>query len=50
MHTFNNHAMRYEWMDKNPLSLVRQSAKRERMPDVLTAAEISILLAELREP
>lgn len=50
MHTFNNHAMRYEWMDKNPISLVRQSAKRERMPDVLTAAEISILLAELREP
>jgi integrase len=50
MHTLYNHAMRYEWMDKNPISLVRQSAKRERMPDVLTAAEISALLSELREP
>jgi integrase len=50
MHTLYNHAMRYEWMDKNPISLVRQSAKRERTPDVLTAVEISILLAELREP
>ena len=45
-----NHAMRYEWADKNPITLVRQSAKRERLPDVLTAEEIGALLVELREP
>ena len=44
------HAMRYEWTDKNPITLVRQSAKRERVPDVLTAEEIGALLAELEEP
>lgn len=42
-----NHAMRYEWADKNPIRLVRQSAKRQRTPDVLTAEEIHALLAEL---
>ena len=50
MHALYNHAMRYEWMDKNPISLVRQSAKRERVPDVLTVGEIAALLTELREP
>lgn len=50
MHALYNHAMRYEWMDKNPISLVRQSAKRERVPDVLTVAEIAALLTQLREP
>ena len=44
------HAMRYEFADKNPIRLVRQSAKRERVPDVLAAEEIGALLAELREP
>ncbi len=42
-----NHAMRYEWADKNPIRLVRQSAKRERTPDVLTAEEIKSLLLKL---
>ena len=50
MHALFNHAMRYEFFDRNPISLVRQSAKRERVPDVLTAEEIGALLAELREP
>ncbi len=44
------HAMRYEWADRNPITLVRQSAKRGRVPDVLTAEEIGALLAELRDP
>ncbi len=35
-----SHAMRYEWADKNPIKLVRQSAKRERIPDVLELAEL----------
>jgi integrase len=42
-----NHAMRYEWVDRNPIRLVRQSAKRERTPDVLTADEIKLLLSKL---
>ena len=31
--------MRYEWIDQNPIELVRQSAKREKVPDVLELAE-----------
>lgn len=42
-----SHAMRYEWLDRNPIKLVRQSAKRERTPDVLELAEIQILLSKL---
>jgi integrase len=50
MHTLFNHAMRWEFFDRNPITLVRQSAKRERVPDVLTAEEIGKLLSELPEP
>ncbi len=50
MHALYNHAMRWEFFDRNPISLVRQSAKRERLPDVLTVEEIGKLLLELREP
>jgi integrase len=42
--------MRHEWADRNPIALVRQSAKREKLPDVLTAEEIGALLFELPEP
>lgn len=41
------HACRYEWAEKNPISLVRQSAKREKIPEVLTVDEIRALLSEL---
>ena len=41
------HAMRYEWIDRNPIKLVRQSAKRERIPDVLELAELQLLLSKL---
>ena len=46
-----HHAMRYEWLDANPIKLVRQSAKRERTPDVLELSELQLLLTklELRE-
>ena len=47
MSTLFNHAMRYEWTDKNPMRLVRQSAKRLSTPDVLTAEEIGKLLGKL---
>jgi len=43
-----SHAMRYEWLDRNPIKLVRQSAKRERIPDVLELAEIQLLLIRER--
>lgn len=42
-----HHAMRYEWVDRNPIKLVRQSAKRERVPDVLDLAELQLLLTKL---
>jgi integrase len=45
-----NHAIRYEWLNRNPITLVRQSAKRERLPDVLTAEEVGALLGELNDP
>ena len=44
------HAMRYEWSDRNPIRLVRQSAKRQSIPDVLTVEEIRAMLAELSGP
>jgi integrase len=50
MHALYNHALRWEFTDHNPISLVRQSAKRERIPDVLTVVEIRKLLWELAEP
>lgn len=47
MSTLFTHAMRHELTDRNPIKLVRQSAKRQSAPEVLTAPEISALLAEL---
>jgi integrase len=41
------HAMRHEWYDRNPISLVRQSAKRRRAPDVLEVQEIRALIGVL---
>jgi integrase len=42
-----NHAVRHEWMDRNPITKVGTSAKRQREPDVLSPAELASLLAEL---
>jgi len=42
--------MRYEWTERNPMKLVRQSAKRERVPEVWTAEEIKALLSQLEGP
>jgi integrase len=42
-----NHAIRYEWMQHNPISHVRCSSKRVREPDVLTPEEFNALLDEL---
>ena len=45
-----NHAIRYEWLRQggNPITLVRQSAKRMRIPEVLEPSEIQGLLLQLK--
>ncbi len=45
-----NHAIRYEWLGQggNPITLVRQSAKRMRTPEVLEPSEIQNLLLQLK--
>jgi len=45
-----NHAIRYEWLEKNPITLVRQSAQRRSIPTVLEPDEVQCLLAQLENP
>ena len=45
-----SHAIRWEWTARNPITSVRQSAKRESVPDVLTPEELAALLSKLPEP
>jgi integrase len=42
-----NHACRYELFDRNPICLVRQSAKRRKVPVVLMPSEIKALVDKL---
>ena len=42
-----NHACRYELFDRNPIYLVRQSAKRRKPPTVLVPSEIKALVNHL---
>src|ERR1019366_3633886 len=42
-----NHACRYELFDRNPIYLVRQSAKRRTPPAILLPAEIKALIGGL---
>jgi integrase len=44
------HARRYEFTDRDPIREVRQSAKRETIPDVLTVEELTALLPQLQQP
>jgi integrase len=50
MSALYSHAMRWEWADKNPITNVRQSAKRQKSPDILTPEEIMAFLRELPDP
>ena len=50
MHIIFNHACRHEWLEKNPMTLVRQSTKRQKLPDVLELDELRLLLGELANP
>ena len=45
-----NHAIRYEWLGNNPITLVRQSAQRRSIPTVLEPDEVQYLLAQLENP
>jgi len=42
-----SHAIRFEITDKNPITAVRQSAKRAHVPVILDAAELQRLFSEL---
>ncbi len=50
MSAIYSHAIRWEWTEKNPITKVRQSAKRQKAPDVLTPEEIMAFLKELPDP
>ena len=45
--TLFSHAVRYEWAARNPITAVRTSAKRLRIPDILSPEEFQALLLEL---
>jgi integrase len=49
MSTLFNHAIRYEWLEqgRNPILLVRQSAKRQKIPECLEPEELRALLSQL---
>lgn len=51
MHLLYEHAIRHEWIDRNPISSVRQSGRREQRPDILEVEELGALLnaLDLRE-
>ena len=42
-----SHAIRYEMADRNPITAVRQSSKRERVPVILDVRELHRLFEEL---
>jgi integrase len=42
-----NHGIRYEICDRNPIQLVRQSAKRKTIPLILSATEVQRLISVL---
>jgi integrase len=50
MSALYSHAIRWEWVDRNPITSVRQSAKRERTPEILTVKELTDLLRAIPEP
>ena len=50
MHVLYQCAARWELIDQNPITLVRQGGSRLADPEVLTPNEFRALLAELQEP
>jgi len=47
MSALYSHGQRWEWVTTNPIRHVRQSAKRSRVPTVLSAEQIKLLLEKL---
>jgi integrase len=43
-----SHAVRWEFFDRNPITHVRQSAKRRGTPEILIVDELNALLTELK--
>jgi integrase len=50
MSALYSHAIRWEWASKNPITHVRQSAKRRKTPAILTIEQIQCFLSHLKEP
>jgi integrase len=50
LHALYSHAQRYEWYDRNPITKVRQSAQREKEPEILDVEELTGLLTTLPDP
>jgi integrase len=49
-HVIYTHALRWNFTDRNPIALVRQTGGRRAIPRILTVQEIKLLLAQLGEP
>jgi integrase len=50
MHTLFQAAIRWEIVERNPIDLVRQSAKRLKVPRILRPDQFKALLGKLSEP
>jgi integrase len=50
MSALYSHAIRWEWATRNPITHVRQSAKRRKIPLILTIVQIKAFLSHLKEP
>ena len=48
MHVLFEHAIRYEFAERNPITQVRQSSKRERTPEILTVEEFAAIFGKLK--
>ena len=49
-HVIYTYALRWNFTDRNPIALVRQSGGRRAIPRILTVPEIKLLLSQLDEP
>jgi integrase len=49
-HVIYTYALRWNFTDRNPIALVRQSGGRRAIPRILTVQEIKLLFAQLDEP
>jgi integrase len=49
-HVIYTYALRWNFTDRNPIALVRQSGGRRAIPRILTVQEIRLLLPVLEEP